>query len=363
MSVPNPNLVSPANGATGISNPVTFTWDDPTSATDWTLEIFVNPSGPLIYFGQVHSKSITLRLNGNTTYKWRVQYVEDFSPYFTFTTAADVFNYLSAREQGPSFETYLFSSGGTDYRYTSHYSAVIDGDGNTYSPIALQRSQHVKDSQLSDATIDISAAEADVQSWLNDALVNDLVTVEIRRWFTNDLTTSLLIFKGSITNIQAQSGILDMTATSFTNDLTKKIPKVVYESACNNQLYDSVCTISKTSSSFKKDTIVSLFGGNDIVSSDFASKPDGFWTFGTCVFGSQIRLITAHIGNDITLSYPFFGLANGSSITVHAGCDKSAATCAAKFSNFVNFVGMDYIPGTTPVIKPMHIGGSQGIAG
>ena len=40
-----------------------------------------------------------------------------------------------------------------------------------------------------------------------------------------------------------------------------------------------------------------------------------------------------------------FAIAAGDAITVTAGCDKSYATCRAKFANGLNFRGFPHIPG------------------
>ena len=56
-------------------------------------------------------------------------------------------------------------------------------------------------------------------------------------------------------------------------------------------------------------------------------------------------------------------IAAGDAFDIFAGCDKSAATCRAKFSNFDNFRGFPHIPGEDwatvyPNADENHDGGS-----
>jgi cell wall-associated NlpC family hydrolase len=41
----------------------------------------------------------------------------------------------------------------------------------------------------------------------------------------------------------------------------------------------------------------------------------------------------------------------GDAFTIRPGCDKSFATCRAKFANSINFRGFPYVPGTDQVLR------------
>ncbi len=41
----------------------------------------------------------------------------------------------------------------------------------------------------------------------------------------------------------------------------------------------------------------------------------------------------------------------GDAFTIRPGCDKSFATCRAKFDNAVNFRGFPHVPGTDQVLS------------
>ncbi|MDG4870579.1 phage BR0599 family protein, partial [Guyparkeria sp. 1SP6A2] len=44
----------------------------------------------------------------------------------------------------------------------------------------------------------------------------------------------------------------------------------------------------------------------------------------------------------------FLGLEVGQEIEVYPGCDRTAATCNAKFNNLLNYGGFDFIPPKGP---------------
>lgn len=60
------------------------------------------------------------------------------------------------------------------------------------------------------------------------------------------------------------------------------------------------------------------------------------------------RMILAHSGDSVTLSALLSGLAVGVAFEAFAGCDRTLATCQAKFGNAINFGGFPWIPAKNP---------------
>ena len=58
-----------------------------------------------------------------------------------------------------------------------------------------------------------------------------------------------------------------------------------------------------------------------------------------------IKAYTNGSPSNFTLISPFPNVPTiGDSFTIYAGCDKSMATCTARFSNLVNFRGTPFVP-------------------
>jgi hypothetical protein len=64
------------------------------------------------------------------------------------------------------------------------------------------------------------------------------------------------------------------------------------------------------------------------------------------------REVKVYVPGQITLQLPFpYPVEVGAAYTLVAGCDKSFATCKAKFNNALNFRGEPYIPGQDKLIQ------------
>ena len=125
-------------------------------------------------------------------------------------------------------------------------------------------------------------------------------------------------------------------------ELERQICRVRMQALCNNTLFDSVCGLAAGDFELVAEVTVSVDGKT--LNSLAFEEVDGFYQYGKALFDGMYRFISSHVGNNITIQYPFDGLVDGNNVTVWPGCDKDPATCQNKFSNFVNYVGMPYIP-------------------
>lgn len=88
------------------------------------------------------------------------------------------------------------------------------------------------------------------------------------------------------------------------------------------------------------------------------------WTGGANA-GRAASVAAHEAGGVLGLEAPaFFAIEAGDGFAVRAGCDKRAATCAAKFANLINFQGFPTIPGDDfiaafPAAGETHDGGRR----
>ncbi|MGQ9604224.1 MAG: S8 family serine peptidase [bacterium] len=96
-TIPNPpTLVSPANGATNVSIPVTLTWNASSGATSYNVQVSTNSSFTSLVYNQtgITSTSTTVsNLSEGTLYYWRVSATNSagtsaWSSVWSFTTAS-----------------------------------------------------------------------------------------------------------------------------------------------------------------------------------------------------------------------------------------------------------------------------------
>ncbi|OGS01547.1 MAG: hypothetical protein A2V88_02670 [Elusimicrobia bacterium RBG_16_66_12] len=100
--------------------------------------------------------------------------------------------------------------------------------------------------------------------------------------------------------------------------------------------------------------VVATVSGVEVRSATFAAQPSGWYLNGWMedVVGEK-RFIVGHLGDTITLMNPYPALAPGDTVVVVAGCDRTEATCVAKFNNFGNYLGFPRLPTRNPFTGPV----------
>lgn len=83
----------------------------------------------------------------------------------------------------------------------------------------------------------------------------------------------------------------------------------------------------------------------------------GYFDYGLITFTSGLNTglsmeVKSYVPGQITLQLPFpYAVAVGDAYTMHAGCDKSLATCRDRFSNLVNMRAFPYLPGIDKLVQ------------
>lgn len=83
----------------------------------------------------------------------------------------------------------------------------------------------------------------------------------------------------------------------------------------------------------------------------------GYFDYGLITFTSGLNVglsmeVKSYVPGQITLQLPFpYAVAIGDAYTMHAGCDKSLATCRDRFSNLVNMRAFPYLPGIDKLVQ------------
>lgn len=138
---------------------------------------------------------------------------------------------------------------------------------------------------------------------------------------------------------------------SFTERLMTQMPKDIYQPSCLNRVYDSRCGVNRSTYTQSK-TVTAVPAGKETSSfTAVLAQATGYFDQGSIEFTSglnagerrTVRSFTT--GGTITVALPFpFAIAVGDAFKVWPGCDRSRATCVAKFNNLVGFRGQPNIP-------------------
>jgi hypothetical protein len=285
---------------------------------------------------------------------------------------------IFAREQTPSAELYVFTfSNGTTLYYTSFERDLLASetwDGNPYTHIPIKRSEKGDDVELTSAQVKITAPQ--INAFANNLIQSGQISVSINKMFLVDKTYQN-IFTGLVLEIDKSMGEATATCESKMYYLSKNVPRVFFQSACNNTLFDSFCTLSKaaftvscagvlSNNAYGKPTIFTMTSLITTVNSIAIPNGDtvgikGFWQLGQAILNGEYRFITCHNPTEdapgrsvIYLHYPFSGSVAGAvTLTLIPGCDKSAPYCVFPFNNIANFIGFPYFPASDPTVMPV----------
>lgn len=253
---------------------------------------------------------------------------------------------------------------GTIYRFTSH-DRPVTYFGATYEPCESLSASAIDVSSRLDEAGDLALAgivsatgisEADLFAGEFDGAA---VRVYLHTWDTSrDSTPTTLVAQG-------QMGKLRQRDTAWEADVLTPVQKLqqgallqVYTPSCRWVLGDSRCGVSLASLQVSGSvTAIAapdlLTGAQRRVFVDSArAEASGYWTHGLLTWtsglnaGQVVDVKEATSGGVITLWTPAAaGIAVGDTYTITPGCDKTLATCKAKYNNVTRFGGFPHVPG------------------
>lgn len=260
-------------------------------------------------------------------------------------------------------ELYKFVGTYANFFYTSG-PVPVTFLGDTYLPIAIKRSE-VKAGTQEDDGLDLSIdlpSSSDLAQTYGFSGTPPKLALTIYRYHRGAPTDYVAYWTGPVTNINTNGGKSTVRSpSSLGHALQGNLPNVYYQAPCNHVLFDSRCgiveadwTVVTTVSAVdatdgKKITVLSVGTlGGKLVGGEL-SLPSG-----------ERRMITAQVGNVVTVNFPFFALTAGTAIGLVAGCDHAyGGDCSAsKFNNQVKFGGFPFIPAENVFQTGMQPGSS-----
>ena len=264
-------------------------------------------------------------------------------------TQSDEFTEKEEGAQRQPAELYHIWRGTDHWRYTSGDVSVIYNE-EEYFPATIQREEISYDEKLdvNTLTLQISRVTDPVLSFVAISFT-DLVWISVYKIHRDMLIQeSSPIFVGQIKSVTFTGTTAQVHCVGFEHYLKKIVPRYRYGPGCQHTLYDEKCGVNIDDYTDTVSVVSLDSTGLFIANSLFAEKEDTYYTFGYLTFGDYSRMITSHNGSTIGLRYPISSLAEGDTITVCAGCDRTRATCRDRFDNLVNHLGFPDIPIDNP---------------
>ena len=162
----------------------------------------------------------------------------------------------------------------------------------------------------------------------------------------------LTLFLGRVTEVDAGRTQATIKANTHLELLNLQWPWRLFQPGCARTLFDAGCTLNKAS--FGVSATVQTHISLTHIDTTGPTQASGWFSLGSVTFtsgvlsGKKFSIKQSLFSTPTTGIHPLTPLpvlpAIGDTMTLYPGCDKTSATCAAKFSNLQHFEGMPYVP-------------------
>ena len=260
--------------------------------------------------------------------------------------------------------------GFTDHDLDLRFEDMLFKASTGMSARALQNSTglSVDNSEAIGALADAALEEADLIAGRFDA-------AEVLIWLVNwaDPSQRVLQFRGSFGEISRAAGGFKAELRGLTESLNQPMGRI-FQRRCSAVLGDARCGLGLNTPAFMAEVVLDGFDaqGRMLVSNLNAYADRWFERGRLRVQSGTAAGLSAVIkldrlqnaGRVLDLSHRLSApLQAGDLLRLEAGCDRTAATCKAKFGNFLNFRGFPHIPGedwlsSYPISAGRNDGGS-----
>jgi uncharacterized phage protein (TIGR02218 family) len=224
------------------------------------------------------------------------------------------------------------------------------GTGFTSSEAASRFDLSVDGAEISGALADDSLTEADLAAGRFDA-------AQVETWLVDwsDPSLKVLTARGTLGEVRREGQAFTAELRGLADLLSQESGRL-YTAKCGADLGDARCKVDLTNPALRGAGAITVVEGTSIF---VASGLDGFadmlfsagrltWSSGAnaglAIEIKEHRLVAGHARLTLWQAMPE-GIAIGDSFAVTAGCDKTFATCRARFANTDNFRGFPQIPG------------------
>jgi uncharacterized phage protein (TIGR02218 family) len=257
-------------------------------------------------------------------------------------------------------ELYRIVIDATTWTWTSGDTA-LDYGGETYTPIAIKRSNLEQGTEINRANIKLLLPRTNPVAARYLATVPDFpASVTIFRDEGSGVAT---YWKGRIAGASGSNSEVTLDCESAFTSLRRTGLRARYQIDCRHALYSRGCNLNLDD--WGTVAVLEAMTGTVLTIPEAASEPDG-WYLGGIVKADNgvMRWVTEHVGDQVTIFLPFDGvegaLANsgygnnygnyygGYGVTMYPGCDRTTETCDSKFSNLLNHGGFPWIPSRNP---------------
>lgn len=252
---------------------------------------------------------------------------------------------------------------GKIFGFTEHDRALVFG-GTSYEPESGFAASEIRAG--SDLAVDAQEAAGALRSDAiteTDILDGRWDNAEIEVWRVNwaDPDQRILLRRGNIGQVRRGKAAFVAEVRSLSHVLNQPIGRT-YQFYCDAALGDGRCGVDLENAAYKGNgTVAALNADRAFTATGLGSFSAGWFEYGALEWATGANAgrraeVARHglAGSDAQIELfeaPIRSIAVSDTFIIRAGCDKQFSTCAAKFSNQINFRGFPHMPGEDAVIR------------
>ena len=242
--------------------------------------------------------------------------------------------------------------------FTDHDRA-LDFDGVTYeaatgfvaTEIASSLGLSVDNLDVEGALSSGAITEADIAAGLYDG-----ARVEVWRVNWADPDERVLMRSGAIGEVTRGELAFTAELRGLAHTLDQAVGRT-YQRTCDAVVGDNRCGVDLEQAAYRgTGTVTAVADNRTITTGGLSAHETGWFGFGRLTWTSGANAgtsaeVRSHQASDSSATLDLWQRAPlpidiGDAFKVTAGCDKTVATCKAKFDNVLNFRGFPHMPGT-----------------
>lgn len=266
----------------------------------------------------------------------------------------DAFEY--SIQDGDPLLRFVFSTGGTDYAYTTEDNIVSDSN-YTFTPAPIAMSKVRQTNELAKDPLKIMVPrDHELAALFLGAVPETITTVSVFRLHRSDTSEGFEFYwKGRVAGVAGEGDRVELNCENIFSAMRRTGLRARYQRKCRHALYQRGCNINDYD--YAQIVEVTAASGYSVTVPEIAdSNDDGYYTGGMIeTADGTLRYIIRQDGSTLTLIQPHQSLIEslqGSvgtlTVTLYPGCDHTRNTCKTKFNNLDNFGGFPWIPSRNP---------------
>lgn len=268
-------------------------------------------------------------------------------------------------QDGTPYFLYEFVTPDETFRYTDYPETVV-WNSQDWLPFPIKHNEVKQSNELSKNSMTVSIPIMENNTFVDIFLgwsPDYSVSYTLRRGHFGASDT-LVYWKGRIASHNLKQQTIELKCESIFTSMRRPGIRARYQRQCRHALYSAGCGVDKDA--FATAGSITSVTGLILTVPAAAGEANNYFTGGAIEFpGGSFRMITAHTGDQITISRANryvnenFGLSGwglswgqfwgGFGVTLYPGCDRSLSTCLNKFNNILNNGGFKWIPSKNPM--------------